>query len=87
MHKNNEFLSKKIATDLFGLLKCTIINSYFCDSWIAPNSLGIYNIVGHFIDKEKTLQALLLEFIEIKKVHSREKLATHMLIVLDEYHI
>ena len=58
-----------------------------CDGCIAPNSLGIFGIVGHFTDEEGTLQALLLALVEIKGVHSGEQLATHMLTVLDEYHI
>ena len=58
-----------------------------CDGWTASNSLEIFGIAGHFPDKKRTLQALLLAFVEIKRVYSGEKLATHMLTVLEEYHI
>ena len=58
-----------------------------CDGWTGPNALGIFGIGGHFTDEEGTLQALLLALVEIKGVHSGEQLATHMLAVLDEYHI
>lgn len=49
--------------------------------------MEIFGIIGHFTNKEGTLQALLLVLVEIERVLSREQLATHMIIVFDEYYI
>ncbi len=58
-----------------------------CDSWTLSNVLGIFEIVGHFTDKEERWQALLLTLVDVKEVYTAEKLALHMFIILDQYYI
>ena len=46
------------------------------DSCISPSALGIFEIVGHFTDEKRRLQALLLAFIGVEETYTRDQLAT-----------
>ncbi len=57
-----------------------------CDGWTSLNTLGIFEIVGHFTNEEGRLLALLLALVEIEEANTGEQLAAYMFMVMDRYH-
>ncbi len=50
-----------------------------CDLWTSPNSLAILGIIAHFVDKDGTLQAMVLALKSIVGDHTGESLVMPIL--------
>ena len=57
------------------------------DGWTSPTSVGFLSVTGHFVDREKILQNVLLDFLEIEGSHTRENMARTLFRSIEELEI